>query len=169
MRFFWSQHFISLAAHINFFDKRGAMKALIQRVSRASVEVDGELVGSIGQGLLLFLGVEKRDDRQVADKMLSKILSYRVFENGQGRMDLSLADIEGGLLVVSQFTLVAKTNKGKRPSFSSAAPPSHGELIYDHFLTEAKSAHGCVESGKFGADMKVGLINDGPVTFLLAT
>lgn len=143
------------------------MKALIQRVTRASVEVDGVVIGKIDQGLLLFLGVEKHDDAQVAEKMLGKVLGYRVFENNVGRMELSLSDTNGGLLVVSQFTLVADTKKGKRPSFSTAAPPTLGKAIYDDFLLRAKASHADVQSGRFGADMQVDLVNDGPVTFML--
>lgn len=148
------------------------MKALIQRVSKASVVVGRDLVGQIDSGLLLFLGVEKDDDPQTAEKLLRKVLSYRVFEDGSGRMNLSLSDVKGGLLVVSQFTLVADTRKGARPSFSSAAPPELGKQLYEQFVSLAKVAQtdqlvSSLATGRFGADMKVELLNDGPVTFLL--
>ena len=142
------------------------MKALIQRVKTASVVVDGETVGEIDQGILLFLGVEKHDDLALAQRMLNKILKYRIFEDEVGRMGKSLKDINGGLLVVSQFTLAADTKKGTKPSFSSAATPEQGLEIYETFLEQAKQAHAHVASGRFGADMKVSLLNDGPVTFM---
>lgn len=143
------------------------MKALIQRVTSASVVVDGETVGEIGQGILLFLGVEKHDDAQLTERMLSKILKYRIFDDEQGRMGKSLQDIQGGLLVVSQFTLAADTKKGTKPSFSSAASPEHGLSIYQSFVEKAQQSHNHVATGKFGADMAVSLLNDGPVTFML--
>jgi D-tyrosyl-tRNA(Tyr) deacylase len=143
------------------------MKALIQRVKHASVVVDDECVGEIGQGALLFLGVEKHDDAQLAERMLNKILKYRIFEDEQGRMGKSLQDIGGGLLIVSQFTLAADTKKGTKPSFSSAATPGHGRAIYEHFVAHAHQCHASIATGIFGADMKVSLLNDGPVTFLL--
>lgn len=142
------------------------MKALIQRVTQASVVVDGLTVGEIGQGILLFLGVEKHDDAQLAERMLNKILKYRIFEDENGRMGKSLQDIQGGLLVVSQFTLAADTKKGTKPSFSSAASPEQGLAIYECFVEKAKQDHDRVATGKFGADMKVSLLNDGPVTFM---
>jgi D-tyrosyl-tRNA(Tyr) deacylase len=142
------------------------MKALIQRVKTASVVVDGETVGEIDQGILLFLGVEKHDDATLAERMLNKILKYRIFEDENGRMGRSLQDINGGLLVVSQFTLVADTKKGTKPSFSSAASPRQGLEMYESFLAKARQVHPLVASGRFGADMKVSLVNDGPVTFL---
>ena len=143
------------------------MRGLIQRVQFASVNVDGETVGEIGQGLLLFLGVEKDDDQAKADKLLEKVLKYRVFPDEQGKMNLGLKDTGGGLLVVSQFTLVADTRKGLRPGFSSGASPEHGEAMYDYFVHRAKSLHADVATGRFAADMKVSLLNDGPVTFNL--
>jgi D-aminoacyl-tRNA deacylase len=142
------------------------MKALIQRVTSASVVVDGETVGEIGQGILLFLGVEKHDDVQLAERMLNKILKYRIFEDESGRMGQSLKDTQGGLLVVSQFTLVADTKKGTKPSFSSAASPEQGLAIYECFVEKARGSHNSVATGQFGADMKVSLLNDGPVTFM---
>ncbi|MCG8672164.1 MAG: D-aminoacyl-tRNA deacylase [Pseudomonadales bacterium] len=143
------------------------MKALIQRVARASVTVDEELVGAIDQGLLVLLGVEKQDNEAVAERMLEKIFKYRVFSDSDDKMNLSLTDVNGGLLLVSQFTLAADTKKGLRPSFSSAAPPVDGERIYDHVVAKATARWEKVATGKFGADMKVELLNDGPVTFLL--
>lgn len=147
------------------------MKALIQRVSEASVTVaDGdhsEIVGRIGPGILLLLGVEKTDDAAAAHKLLQRVLNYRIFADAAGKMNLSLRDTGGGLLVVSQFTLVADTRKGLRPSFSSGAPPQEGERLYDLFVQQARAAWNDVATGRFGADMKVALVNDGPVTFWL--
>ena len=143
------------------------MLALIQRVSSASVTVEGEVIGSIDQGLLVLLGIEKADSEQHADKLLKKVLAYRVFADGAGKMNLGVQDVRGGLLVVSQFTLAADTDKGLRPSFSSAKPPAEAEQLYEYFLKSARAAHPIVSAGKFGADMKVSLVNDGPVTFLL--
>lgn len=145
------------------------MKGLIQRVSAASVVVDGETVGAIDQGLLLLLGVERDDDEQALKKMLHKVLNYRIFGDEAGKMNLSVSDIQGGLLVVSQFTLAADTRKGLRPGFSSAASPQRAETLYEQFLALARQQHGQVATGRFGADMKVQLLNDGPVTFLLET
>ncbi len=142
------------------------MKALVQRVMSASVVVDGETLGEIGQGILLFLGVEKHDDASLAERMLNKILKYRIFEDESGRMGQSLKDIQGGLLVVSQFTLAADTKKGTKPSFSSAASPEQGLAIYECFVEKARRSHHSVATGQFGADMKVSLLNDGPVTFM---
>ena len=143
------------------------MRGLIQRVQFARVEVNGETVGEIADGLLLFLGVEKDDDHARADKLLDKVLKYRVFSDENGKMNLGLKDTAGGLLVVSQFTLVADTRKGLRPSFSSGATPEHGEQMYDYFVSRAREAHADVATGRFAADMKVSLLNDGPVTFNL--
>ncbi len=142
------------------------MKALIQRVSQASVTVDELVVGEIGAGILLFLGVEKHDSEDVVLRLLDKVLRYRIFADEDGKMNKSLADVKGGLLVVSQFTLVADTRKGLRPGFSAGASPEHGEKLYNCFLEQAKLRHVSVSSGSFGADMKVALLNDGPVTFL---
>jgi len=143
------------------------MKALIQRVRQARVEVAGEVVGAIDQGLLVLVGVEREDDHARADKLLHKLLNYRVFSDEQGKMNRSLKDIDGGLLLVSQFTLAADTRSGLRPSFSSAAPPAHGETLYDYLLAQARQQHPQVACGRFGAEMQVHLVNDGPVTFLL--
>ncbi|WP_394375397.1 D-aminoacyl-tRNA deacylase [Stutzerimonas frequens] len=143
------------------------MKGLIQRVRQARVEVAGEIVGAIDQGLLVLLGVEREDDQARADKLLHKLLNYRVFSDEQGKMNRSLKDIGGGLLLVSQFTLAADTRSGLRPSFSSAAPPGQGEALYDYLLAQARDQHPLVACGRFGAEMQVHLVNDGPVTFLL--
>ncbi|MBA4503454.1 D-aminoacyl-tRNA deacylase [Marinobacterium marinum] len=143
------------------------MKGLIQRVRHASVTVEGEIIGQIENGILLLLGVEKGDNETTADKLLQKVLKYRIFADADDKMNLSLTDIGGGLLVVSQFTLVADTRKGLRPSFSSGATPTDGERLYNHFVDQARHAHTPVATGCFGADMKVELLNDGPVTFLL--
>jgi len=143
------------------------MKALIQRVSAARVEVDGEIVGAIDQGLLALVGVEPRDDEASARRLLHKLLNYRVFADIEGKMNLSLGDTGGGLLLVSQFTLVADTRKGLRPSFSSAAPPARGAELFEHLVDQARARHPLVATGRFGANMQVHLVNDGPVTFLL--
>lgn len=145
------------------------MKALIQRVRAARVEVAGEVVGAIDQGLLALVGVEPHDTPASADKLLHKLLNYRVFADADGKMNRSLSDVDGGLLLVSQFTLAADTKSGLRPSFSTAAPPALGEQLFDELLAKARARHGQVASGRFGADMQVHLINDGPVTFLLET
>lgn len=143
------------------------MKALIQRVKHASVDVEGTCIGSINAGILLLLGVEKNDTPEQADKLLKKVLGYRIFADTEGKMNLNLQQHTGGLLIVSQFTLVADTQKGLRPSFSSGAPPQLGEELYDYFVGQAKAQHEDVATGSFGADMQVSLLNDGPVTFLL--
>ncbi|MDI5985161.1 D-aminoacyl-tRNA deacylase [Halomonas sp. M4R5S39] len=143
------------------------MKALIQRVRRASVEVEGREVGAIGQGLLALVGVERGDDETAADRLLHKLLHYRVFGDDDGRMNLNLQQVEGGLLLVSQFTLAADTGKGLRPGFSSAAPPAEGERLFHYLLDRAREAWPKVASGEFAANMQVALVNDGPVTFLL--
>jgi D-tyrosyl-tRNA(Tyr) deacylase len=143
------------------------MKALLQRVSHASVEVDGEAVGAIGHGLLVLLGLDRGDDLATGEKLLEKVLAYRVFPDEQGRMNRSVADVGGGVLLISQFTLAADTRKGLRPSFSSALPPAEAEPLYSQLLEALRERHGDVASGRFGADMQVSLTNDGPVTFLL--
>lgn len=143
------------------------MKGLLQRVRGARVEVAGEVVGSVDQGLLVLVAIEPEDTRASADKLLHKLLNYRVFSDTDGKMNLSLADVAGGLLLVSQFTLAADTKSGLRPSFSTAAPPALGEELFNYLLAQAKQVHGTVASGRFGADMQVHLVNDGPVTFLL--
>ncbi|MDX1297248.1 MAG: D-aminoacyl-tRNA deacylase [Pseudomonas sp.] len=143
------------------------MKALIQRARGARVDVAGEVVGAIDQGLLALVGVEPHDTPASVEKILHKLLNYRVFSDAAGKMNLSLSDIGGGLLLVSQFTLVADTKGGLRPSFSSAAPPALGAELFDLLVTQARAKHPQVATGQFGADMQVHLVNDGPVTFLL--
>lgn len=143
------------------------MKALLQRAAEARVEVAGETVGAIGHGLLVLVGVEPTDTQAQADKLLHKLLHYRVFADSEGRMNRSLKDTGGGLLLVSQFTLAADTGSGMRPSFSSAAPPDLARALFDYLLERALALHGQVQSGRFGAHMQVHLVNDGPVTFLL--
>jgi D-tyrosyl-tRNA(Tyr) deacylase len=145
------------------------MKGLLQRVSQARVDVGGQTVGAIDRGLLVLIGVEPHDTQASADKMLHKLLNYRVFSDPDGKMNLSLSDVQGGLLLVSQFTLAADTKSGLRPSFSKAAPPALGAELFDYLVQKAKTSHGQVGTGQFGADMQVHLINDGPVTFLLET
>lgn len=144
------------------------MKALLQRVSRASVEVEGTTVGAIGPGLLVLVGIEPQDDEAACARMLKRLLEYRVFADGEQRMNLSLQDVAGGLLLVSQFTLAADTRSGRRPSFSTAAPPAQGEHLFGHLVNLARDLHPEVQTGRFGADMQVSLTNDGPVTFLLS-
>ena len=145
------------------------MIGLLQRVSRASVEVDTCVIAQIHTGLLVFIGVEKEDNQASAKRLLERLLGYRVFPDDTGKMNLSLTDINGGLLLVPQFTLPADTKKGTRPSFSSAAPPEQGKALFDYLLNHARAACPHVHSGIFGADMKVQLTNDGPVTFWLQT
>ena len=144
------------------------MQGLIQRVKQAKVEVAGEVVGEISNGILLLLGVEKQDTEQSAQELLHKVSNYRIFTDEQGKMNLSLNDIKGELLVVSQFTLAADTKKGMRPSFSSAGTPEQANTLYEYFIAEAKKAGLTVATGQFGADMQVSLCNDGPVTFNLS-
>lgn len=143
------------------------MIALIQRVTEASVSVDDEPVGRIGRGILALVGVERGDDESAAVRLAERVLGYRIFADADGRMNLSLADIDGGLLVVPQFTLAADTNRGMRAGFSSAAQPAEGERLFARFVACARAGHPRVETGHFGADMKVSLVNDGPVTFWL--
>jgi len=145
------------------------VRGLIQRVKHARVEVGGELVGEIEQGILLLLGVERGDEPAALERMLHKLLNYRIFSDDDGKMNLSVSDIGGGVLVVSQFTLAADTRKGLRPGFSTAAAPDLAEAMYDEFVVKLRERHGCVAAGQFGADMQVSLCNDGPVTFLLET
>jgi len=143
------------------------MKLLIQRVSEASVTVENSMVGRIGPGFLVLLGVDREDTVEIADRLLDKMLNYRIFPDAEGKMNVSVKAMGGGVLLVSQFTLAADTRKGLRPSFSAAAPPQTAERIYLYSLERLKQEHGPIASGVFGADMKVSLINDGPVTFLL--
>ena len=143
------------------------MIGLIQRVSEASVTVDNEIIGQIDVGLLALIGVEKQDNPTTANRLLEKLLSYRVFADAQDKMNLSLEQIQGGLLLVPQFTLAAQTNKGLRPSFTSAADPQLAQNLFASLLDMAAERYPGVQSGQFGADMKVRLLNDGPVTFWL--
>jgi D-tyrosyl-tRNA(Tyr) deacylase len=143
------------------------MIGLLQRVSQASVTVDGATVGAIGRGLLVLVCAEKGDTEREAEALLAKLLGYRVFPDEAGKMNRSVTDIEGGLLLVPQFTLAADTRSGTRPSFSPAAAPEDGRRLFDHVVRRAQERHARVATGQFGADMQVGLINDGPVTFWL--
>ena len=143
------------------------MIALVQRVAEARVEVGDRLVGSIGRGLLLFLCAEPSDSEAVADRMIAKVLGLRIFADGDGKMNLDLAAVRGGLLVVSQFTLAADTSRGHRPGFSGAAGADLGRRLYAHAVAAARRCHGEVASGEFGAEMRVSLVNDGPVTIPL--
>lgn len=143
------------------------MKALIQRVSSASVSVNGEAVGEIGRGVLVFVGIEKGDTPAHGKRMAERLLSYRIFSDPEGKMNLSVTDVDGGLLMISQFTLAADTKKGKRASFSSAAAPAEAEVLFDALVQELRGCHSPIATGQFGADMQVSLVNDGPVTFLL--
>ncbi len=145
------------------------MIGLIQRVSWAKVEVGGQLIGQIKQGILVLVGMEKEDQPEQADKLLHRLLNYRIFADDDDKMNLSVTDIKGGLLLVPQFTLAANTKKGLRPGFSSAKPPSEAESLFLYLLKQAEKHYNTVQSGQFGADMKVSLLNDGPVTFSLST
>jgi len=143
------------------------MIALLQRVQHANVVVNDEIIGEIKQGILLLIGVEKKDNEETANRLCERYLSYRVFSDEQDKMNLSVKDIAGGVLLVPQFTLAADTRKGNRPSFSSAADPELGEKLFNHIVSRTKELHSNVATGQFGADMKVSLLNDGPVTFWL--
>jgi D-tyrosyl-tRNA(Tyr) deacylase len=150
------------------------MIALIQRVAQASVRVGERVTGEIGAGLLALVCAERGDTEACADKLLAKVLGYRVFSDAAGKMNLPVANIDGagragGLLLVSQFTLAADTNSGLRPSFTPAAAPEEGKRLFDHFVAKARASHPIVETGEFGAMMQVSLVNDGPVTFWLQT
>jgi len=141
---------------------------LLQRVNQAKVVVDQQIIGQIDRGILVLVGVQKHDSEQTAIRMLERILGYRVFGDDQGKMNLSLQDIKGGVLLVPQFTLAADTTKGMRPSFSSAAPPEQGKRLFEFLVHAASAQHPTVACGRFGADMQVSLTNDGPVTFILS-
>jgi D-tyrosyl-tRNA(Tyr) deacylase len=143
------------------------MIGLLQRVSQASVVVDGETVGAIQAGLMVLVCAEKGDTEREADALLAKLLTYRVFADDAGKMNRSVTDVQGQLLLVPQFTLAADTRSGTRPSFSPAASPEEGRRLFDYFVRRAGETHGNVQTGRFGADMKVSLTNDGPVTFWL--
>jgi D-aminoacyl-tRNA deacylase len=143
------------------------MIALIQRVSRADVKIDERTVGAIGPGVLALIGVRRGDDPQAADRLLERVLGYRIFPDTAGRMNLSLRDIQGGLLLVPQFTLAADTHKGTRAGFSTAAAPLAARQLFDYLADRARATHPHVALGEFGANMQVSLVNDGPVTFWL--
>ena len=143
------------------------MKALLQRVSQASVSIDGLEVARIAGGLLVLVGIEPDDNQRVLEKVLHKLLNYRVFADEQERMNKSLIDVQGGLLLVSQFTLAADTRSGLRPGFSTAAAPAQAEALFEQLVQMAKQRYANVQTGQFGADMQVQLVNDGPVTFML--
>ena len=143
------------------------MIALIQRVAHARVEIGGRATGALGPGILALLGVEKGDGEAQVERLLERVLGYRIFPDTEGRMNRSLEDVAGGLLLVPQFTLAADTRSGTRPGFSTAAPPAEGERLFGRFVELARARHATVETGRFGADMQVSLLNDGPVTFWL--
>jgi D-aminoacyl-tRNA deacylase len=145
------------------------MIALIQRVTTARVTVAEQPVAQIEQGILALIGVERADTETQADRLLERILTYRIFSDSAGKMNLNVREVQGGLLLVPQFTLPADTRKGSRPSFTPAAPPQQGQQLFEYIYQCAKQSHPTVESGRFGADMQVHLINDGPVTFWLQT
>lgn len=145
------------------------MIALLQRVTNANVVVEGATIGAIQAGLLVLVCAERNDTEKEAEQLLTKLLSYRVFSDDAGKMNRSVTDVQGGLLLVPQFTLAADTQSGTRPSFTPAAPPALGKQLFDYFVAQARSKHGIVETGQFGADMQVSLTNDGPVTFWLQT
>ncbi len=145
------------------------MIALIQRVAEARVEVDGKVMAAIGRGVLALVGVERGDTEVQAERLVERVLGYRIFPNADGKMNLSLLDIKGELLAVPQFTLAADTKKGTRPGFSAAAAPEEGRRLFERFVFLSNQRNLDVKTGQFGADMKVGLVNDGPVTFWLQT
>lgn len=143
------------------------MLALLQRVTHASVMVNNQTIGAINQGILVFVAIEPNDTELLANRLIERILGYRIFPDNQERMNLSVKDINGELLIVPQFTLAADTSKGMRPSFTSAAPPNLGEKLFNYFVSQLKTQYSRIATGKFGADMQVNLCNNGPVTFML--
>jgi D-aminoacyl-tRNA deacylase len=143
------------------------MIGLLQRVTGARVAIDGTTVGEIGRGLLVLACAERGDTEEQAERLIERVLNYRVFPDGEGRMNRSLRDVRGGLLLVPQFTLAADTRKGNRPSFTPAAPPEDGRRLFEHLLQRARDLHAVTQAGRFGADMQVTLTNDGPVTLWL--
>lgn len=143
------------------------MKFLIQRVTGASVAVDGQVIGQIGKGLLVLIGVAGEDDEQIADKLVRKLLGLRIFEDSDGKTNLSLSDVDGQLLLISQFTLYADCKKGNRPGFTNAGAPKKANTLYEYVIQKCKESVPIVETGRFGADMKVSLVNDGPFTIML--
>jgi D-tyrosyl-tRNA(Tyr) deacylase len=146
-----------------------AMIALIQRVSSAQVQVESRIVGAIGHGVLALIGVQREDTPAQAQRLLARVLSYRIFSDEQGRMNVCLRETQGGLLLVPQFTLAADTHKGTRPGFSTAAAPAVAEALFNHLVELARTAHAAVATGVFGANMQVSLVNEGPVTFWLTS
>lgn len=143
------------------------MIALVQRVNYAKVLIEDQLYSGIDKGMLALIGIEKKDTNTTADKLLNKILAYRVFVDIEGKMNLSLTDVEGGLMLVSQFTLAATTDKGLRPGFSSAMPPQDAKVLFEYLVSSAKEKYAIVGSGQFAANMRIALENDGPATFSL--
>ena len=143
------------------------MRFVIQRVQRASVSVDGEVIGKIGRGYMVLIGVCEADDEAVADRMVDKMIKLRINEDGEGKTNLSLADVDGGLLLVSQFTLYANCKKGNRPSFVDAGSPAHANALYEYIIKKCRERVPAVETGSFGACMQVSLVNDGPFTIVL--
>jgi D-tyrosyl-tRNA(Tyr) deacylase len=143
------------------------MIALLQRVTQSSVSVEKKIIGEIDKGLLVFIGVEKDDGKAQADRLLERVLKYRIFPDSQDKMNLNVSEINGGILLVPQFTLAANTGKGNRPSFTSAAAPGDGKSLFDYFVAQSKLNYSSIATGQFGADMQVALVNDGPVTFWL--
>jgi D-tyrosyl-tRNA(Tyr) deacylase len=143
------------------------MIGLLQRVTQASVTVDGQVIGAVGRGLMVLVCAERGDSEREAEALLAKLLGYRVFPDDAGKMNRSVTEVDGGLLLVPQFTLAADTKSGTRPSFTPAASPEDGRRLFDHFVAAARARHPKVETGQFGADMQVALVNDGPVTFWL--
>ena len=154
------------------YDKRSIMKAVIQRVSRACVRVDGDTIGAINHGILAYIGIGHEDNIDTGKKLIDKILTYRIFENTRdpaklGKLDQNLQQVDGELLLISQFTLLAKTDKGRRPDFGPAMTPDAAQVLFAEMLAYAKTQHSRVASGQFGANMQVSSINDGPLNFLL--
>ena len=143
------------------------MKLVIQRVTHASVTVDDKVIGKIGKGYMVLIGVSDKDTKEIADKMLDKMIKLRIFEDENGKTNLSLADVEGELLLISQFTLYANCKKGNRPSFIEAGSPDHANALYEYIIEKCKERVDVVEQGEFGAEMKVELLNDGPFTVIL--
>jgi D-tyrosyl-tRNA(Tyr) deacylase len=143
------------------------MRLLIQRVTQANVRIDGEVVGEIGHGLLVLIGINAQDTPAIADRLIRKALDLRIFEDDEGKMNRGVEEVSGGLLLVSQFTLYANCRKGRRPSFIDAAPPPIAQPLYEHCIRVAQASGLTVQTGRFGADMKISLINDGPVTIML--
>ena len=143
------------------------MKFVIQRVTEAQVDVNGATIGKIGKGFLVLIGVSREDNRAIADKLVKKLIGLRIFEDAEGKTNLSLADVEGSLLLVSQFTLYADCKKGNRPSFLAAGDPAHAESMYNYIVEQCRENVPVVETGSFGAEMKISLVNDGPFTIIL--